>query len=194
MSAVIVSAHPTPPNRIGAGVAAIEAHVVELAPGERFKIRPVRPDDEEGVTQLLNRLSLDEVRLRFFCCRRHFPHEFVERLTSLDNVNQLGLVAIPAKASSDEIVANAMLIPTPDGKSAEFAVLVHHDYTQHGLGRHLLDCLIEHARLRGVRQVFGLVLAENEKMLQLAREMGFRAQLDLDEPDCMRVELELTPA
>src|SRR5689334_12046402 len=94
----IVSVHAAPlrDHRLDDGrVPAFEEHVVELAPGERFRVRPVQPSDEEAVVRLLKRLSLEEVRLRFFSCMRTFTHSFVERLTNLDNIRDLGLVAIP---------------------------------------------------------------------------------------------------
>jgi acetyltransferase len=190
-TARIVSAHSEP---LADGHGAIIEHVVELAPGRRYRVRPVRPADEPALVALLQRLTPDEVRLRFFCCMRHFGHALVGPLVQLDNVRHLGLVALPALGRDEDLVADAMLIPEADGRHAEFAVLVHHDHAQHGLGRYLIECLVAHANTRGVVQVYGIVLADNDKMLQLAREMGFRARTNPEDPATVRIELDLDQA
>ena len=75
--------------------------------------------------------------------------------------------------------------------AAEFALLVRRDCGRLGLGRLLLGALVDHARRRGIGRVWGVVLAENRPMLELARAMGFRRQLDPDDASCRRVELLL---
>ena len=95
---------------------------------------------------------------------------------------------------TEEFIASAMLVTEADNAEAEFAVLVHHDHTQHGLGRYLLECLLEHACAHHTGTVFGLVLTENETMLQLAHELGFIQRPDPDEAGCFRVELVTDPA
>ena len=191
MNAHIVSAHSRP---VAGSHAAITEHVVELEPGIRFRVRPVRPDDEPALTALLERMTPEEVRLRFFCCMRHFGHALVGPLTQLDNVRHLGLVAIPEYFAADGIIADAMLIPEPDGRHAEFAVLVHRRYAHHGLGRHLIECLVAHAQTLGVQQVYGIVLAENHNMLQLASEMGFQRRANPQDAGTVRIELDLPMA
>jgi GNAT superfamily N-acetyltransferase len=166
-------------------------HVVELEPGLRYRVRPVTPADEPALIRLLERMTPEEVRMRFFCCMRHFGHALVGPLTQLDDAQRIGLVAVPDRTAADNVVADAMLISEPDGERAEFAILVHRAHAQHGLGRHLLECLIAQGQARGVRQVYGIVLAENHKMLVLAAEMGFVRRANPDEPGTVRVELDL---
>lgn len=168
-------------------------HVVPLQNGRRFRVRPVRPSDEPSLEDLLKRLSSEEIRLRFFGPARRFSHRFVGPLAESDD-RRFGLVAMLAEDAAEQFIASAMLVAEADNAVAEFAVLVHHDHTQHGLGRYLLECLLEHARASHVGTVFGLVLSENENMLQLARELGFSQRPDPDESGCFRVELVTDPA
>ena len=42
-----------------------------------------------------------------------------------------------------------------------------------GVGTALMQALIERARAKGLRRMFGEVLAQNRKMLELARALGF---------------------
>ena len=168
-------------------------HVVALREGQQYRVRPVRPSDEPSLEDLLKRLSSEEIRLRFFGPVRRFSHRFVGPLAEADD-RRFGLVAMRADDPAEQLIASAMLVTEADNVSAEFAVLVHHDHTQRGLGRYLLECLLELARARHTGTVFGLVLTENKNMLELARELGFSPRPDPDEAGCVRVELVTEPA
>ena len=78
----------------------------------------------------------------------------------------------------------------------EFALVVHQDSARRGLGKVLLQMLVERARDRGIDCVWGQVLAENRAMIGLARSLGFRVRADPQEPTCCRVEwrAEAAPA
>ncbi|WP_353506234.1 bifunctional acetate--CoA ligase family protein/GNAT family N-acetyltransferase [Variovorax brevis] len=64
-------------------------------------------------------------------------------------------------------------VSDPDGVEAEFALLVRSDLKGQGLGKLLLNQLIEHARSRGIERLVGNVLRENTRMLKLSRSAGF---------------------
>ena len=46
-------------------------------------------------------------------------------------------------------------------------------YQGQGLGRAILSLLIEAARARGIRRLYGLVLADNVRMIALLRRLGY---------------------
>jgi acetyltransferase len=64
------------------------------------------------------------------------------------------------------------LVADPDNVKAEFAVSVRSDLKGRGLGRLLMQRLIDYARTRGIGEIYGDVLEDNVMMLALAREMG----------------------
>lgn len=114
-------------------------------------------------------------------------------MTQIDYDRELILVALPA-GDDTRLCAVAHLVSDPYGEEAEFAVLVHHDHTGTGLGHRLMDELLAHARRQGLRRVHGDVLRENQPMLQLARRMGFRVDRSNEEPDTVRVVIDLPAA
>lgn len=185
-------ADPPRPERDRLALAAYPAalrHEARLPGGGCYRVRAVRPADEAAVLQLLGRLDPQEIRLRFFTQIRHFSHAMAARITQVDYDRELSLVA-SAAGTPAELAAIATLVADPDGQSAEFAVLVHHDHARQGLGRHLLDRVLRIARERGIHQVHGEVLAENRPMLALARSLGFETRLIWDDPGCRRVEID----
>jgi acyl-CoA synthetase (NDP forming)/GNAT superfamily N-acetyltransferase len=158
----------------------------------RYQVRAVRPADEPAMLRMLARLDPEEIRLRFFAYIRYFSHDMAARMTQVDYDRELTLVASSisgANAEPGEIAAMATLVADPGGRDAEYAVLVHHDHARRGLGRHLMECLLQIARRRGIGKVHGDVLADNTPMLGLVRSLGFAITPISDDPGCRRVEI-----
>jgi GNAT superfamily N-acetyltransferase len=63
-----------------------------------------------------------------------------------------------------------------DEETAEFAILVRSRLKGHGLGWLLMQRVIDYAKEKGLRRVYGDVLAENASMLQMTAELGFLEQ------------------
>jgi acetyltransferase len=80
----------------------------------------------------------------------------------------------------------------PDGIRAEFGALVRSDLKGHGLGRAMMEMLIDYAGRQGLRELFGSVLRENTTMLALCHELGF-VEAAGDEPRLLHVTLPLQP-
>ena len=78
-----------------------------------------------------------------------------------------------------------------DNVGAEFAIIVRSDLKGGGLGRLLMTRIIDYARLRGLAWIEGLVLRENEAMLDFSRHLGFVISGTPDDPTVVRVVLEL---
>lgn len=164
---------------------------IRLRDRREYELRPVRPEDEPMVIELLESLDAESVRMRFFAHIRYFSHVMAARMTQIDYDRELALVAHAAEAS-DRLDAIGTLIADPDGATAEFALLVHQDCGRAGLGRQLLHALVDHARQTGIGLVWGVVLSENTAMLGLAAALGFTRRADPEDPSCRRVELRLT--
>lgn len=54
--------------------------------------------------------------------------------------------------------------------------------------------ILDYARERGVRPVFGEILAQNRTMLQMTRELGFVTRRSAEPSDTVTVELDLAEA
>jgi acetyltransferase len=62
-----------------------------------------------------------------------------------------------------------------DEETAEFAIMVRSRLKGHGLGWMLMQRAIDYGKEKGLRRIYGGVLAENASMLQMCEELGFRA-------------------
>lgn len=164
---------------------------VMLRSGLCCTVRAIHPEDEPAVIEMLEHTDPEAIRLRFFHMIRHFSHAMAARLSQIDYDRELALVATDCTNAVDTIVALGHLSITEDGTRAEYAVLVHQDWTRHGLGRDLLERLIDYARERGVRTVYGEVLSENTAMLSLCRTLGFTIRYHPEDGQCMLAEYAL---
>ena len=65
------------------------------------------------------------------------------------------------------------------------------DVAGRGFGTLLMHRLIDHARRRGVSEIFGHVLRENSRMLGICRRLGFREEAEPETPWVTVVRLAL---
>jgi acetyltransferase len=168
----------------------LERHIV-LGDGWRIFVRPVRPDDEGLIRDLLVHVSKEDLRLRFFDSIRDFSHQFIARLIELDYARAMAFVAIDE--TSHEALGVVRLHADETHETGEYAILLRSDLKGRGLGWSLMQRIIEYARSEGLRQIFGQILAENTTMLRMCRELGFEVKADPEDFGLRDVTLTLEP-
>jgi acetyltransferase len=78
-----------------------------------------------------------------------------------------------------------------DGESAEFAIVVADAWQGRGIGSRLLDKLIDVARRRGLKQLYGDILGTNLPMLELVRKLRFQLRRNEEDPTLTRAVRKL---
>jgi RimJ/RimL family protein N-acetyltransferase len=163
-----------------------------LHDGRRVRIRAIRPDDRDEVVQAFDRLSRESRYTRFMAPLLQVPATVLERTLHLQDAHELGLVAEIDAPDGIDIVAGARYYVLSGGERCEFAVTVADRWQGAGLASRLLRALIQGAGARGLTHMEGFVLAENDRMLALARRLGFTVQTDPQDATVMIVRLALT--
>lgn len=79
----------------------------------------------------------------------------------------------------------------PTNESAEFAIIIQRELTVLGIGIYLMQRMIDYARKRGLREIYGLVLRENQSIRQLCRALGFSQQTYANDHNLVKVLLIL---
>src|SRR5690348_15593523 len=142
--------------------------------GERIAIRPARPEDMALYPDFLRDVTPEDLRLRFFAHVAELSAEEVEKLKHLDYRHEMAFVALDEDTGRP--LGLVRLKDELDEKTAEFAVLVRSRLKGHGLGWLLMRRVIDYAKEKGLRRVYGDVLTENASMLQMTAELGFLEQ------------------
>jgi acetyltransferase len=148
-------------------------HEVEIDGGFRLLVRPIRPEDEPQLTEMVARSAPEDVRLRFLGPLKEFPRMMAARLSQIDYDREMALIAVDRLTGPGEILGVSRIVADPENERAEFAVMVRSDMKGRGLGFQLMKDILDCARKRGTKIVHGEVLAENSTMLQMAAELGF---------------------
>ena len=148
---------------------------VTLIDGTRVTLRHIRPADAAELQRAFSRLSPESRYRRFFGGVTHLTDETVRYLTEVDGRDHVAIVATREAPDlrREEGLGVARFVRNRDEPTvAEAAVTVVDDMQRKGLGRALVMALAEAARERGVRTFRADVLADNEPMVAILREVG----------------------
>jgi GNAT superfamily N-acetyltransferase len=163
--------------------------VILLRDGARLVVRPIEAADADALVALHARLSADTIYRRYFGVRPHLSPTDVERFTRVDGRTRFALVALQAA----DLVAVARYEGRPGDRSAELAVVVDDALQHRGVGRLMLERLVDVAREAGIESLVADVLAGNAAMLALLRTLGLPRRTETD-GDTVTVLVDLSPA
>jgi acetyltransferase len=118
--------------------------------------------------------------------------EWIDFMTHIDYHRHMAFAVTTARGGSEQFVGVGRYVVDSPGPSAEVALVLADAWQGKGLGRRLLQTLLEHAASAGIREAVGLVLAENVAMLSLARSMGFAIRLEPTDGRLTRISRHLS--
>jgi acetyltransferase len=150
--------------------------------GRSVLLRPIRPEDEPLEHELIAGLSPESSRFRFFYIIKDISHEMLSRFCNIDYSREIAIIAESTTGGKRRNVGVGRLVIQPGTAIGEFATLVADDFQEVGLGHKLTDMLIGIAQERGIKNLYGVILKDNAKMVGLARSLGFTIEaVDADE-------------
>jgi acetyltransferase len=169
-----------------------ERYVKELVlrDGTPVVIRPIRPEDEPLIGDVMKGLSEESFAYRFCQQVVEMSHERLVRYCQVDYDRELAFVAVTFDADGNErLVGDVRVIKQPDLENAEVAILVIDTWQGKGLGRTLMEYCLQVSREIGLKAVWMEILKENTRMLHLAKIFGFKRAYS--DEDMIKVVLEI---
>jgi acetyltransferase len=162
-----------------------------LPDGSQVTVRPIRASDAFIEQEFVRGLS-DEARYyRFMDVLRELTPRMLTQLTDIDYDERMALIATVRHGEQEQEIAVGRYCAEPDGERCEFAIVVADAWQHKGIAAVIMHKLIDAARARGLKSMFGEVLTSNHKMLQFVSKLGFKLALDPEDPTLMRVTLPL---
>ena len=134
-------------------------------------IRPISADDKVALAEGFDRLSEESRYRRFLSPHNRLSSAELRYFTEVDHHDHEALVAIDPDSGLGVGIARYVR-STEDPAAAELAIAVVDDWQRMGVGTRLATALADRAREEGITRFTGLMLAENELMINLARELG----------------------
>jgi acetyltransferase len=169
--------HPYPKNL---------ARVTRLKGGRTVLMRPIRPEDALALKRFVGRWSPRTIYLRFHAPLRELTIDRLIRFTTIDYDREIAFVAIEASGEQEEVRGVSRYTRNPDGTTCEFGIAVEDDWQGFGLGHALMQAIENCGRERGMVEIIGYVLKENDEMCRLMVARGYESHRDPDDLNIVR--------
>jgi nucleotide-binding universal stress UspA family protein len=144
---------------------------IKLRGGERVTLRPIEASDKPLIAGAFERMSEDSRYRRFFAPVRKLGAQELAFLTEVDHHDHEAIIAVVDGTDAALGVARYIRL-AEQPEEAEAAVAVIDDWHGRGLGRALLDQLVERARSEGITHFQALVQADNRGAIEVLRSLG----------------------
>ena len=136
-------------------------------------LRSITSKDKRIEKELIDGLSIQSSRYRFFHVIKEATEEMVNQFCDIDYKNEIAILAEYNSNGKTRNVGVVRLFIDPNLQTGEFAILVADKFQDSGLGTKFMEALINMARKKGLKSIYGIVMAENSGMLTMAKEFGF---------------------
>ena len=164
---------------------------IRLPEGVDVTIRPIRPADSRIERDFVNSLSEQSKYQRFLAPIHELTPEMLEQFTHIDYDRDMALIAVVDTPEGEREIGVARYCMLPGGKTCEFAIVVGEAWRGSGLARTLMRLLIDSAREHGFEAMEGVTFADNGRMQDFARSLGFRLLPDPDDASLVQMHLAL---
>ncbi len=163
-----------------------EADVV-LRDGTVAHIRPITPEDAEGIQHFHSRQSAESIYLRFFAPLRELSARDLHRFTHVDHHDRVALVA-----TLDGEIIGIGRYDRIDPSSAEVAFNISDHFQGKGIGSVMLEHLAAIAQEMGINRFVAEVLPQNRKMLTVFKEAGYEVTHHIED-GVVEVSFDISP-
>ncbi len=164
-----------------------------LKDGQGVFLRPATPDDFALVESFMHTVSQESLRMRFMASMSEVPRPVIEDLCNGDFTDRGCLLAITGEGDRARVVGLGNYIGLGNGRSAEVAFLVADEFHGRGISTAVLERLAGLAAAQGYVELEAEVLPENQPMLNVFKNSGFKVHQVWDS-GAVHIELPVTGA
>ena len=158
--------------------------------GMRLMLRPVLPQDEDLIGDLVARVSAAGRRNRFHG-RVNLGRTELHRMSCIDYEHELAFVVCACQDGVELVIAEARFCIDADAQGAEFALMVDDRWQRRGVGRWAMLAMRDAAQAAGLTWLHGEVLRDNLPMLALMRDCGLCCTPDPEDDCLVQVQLRM---
>jgi len=140
--------------------------------GVELVVRPIRPTDEEMVSDMFYDLSDQTIINRFFSMLKSMPHRRLQQFCCVDYETEMSLVAITKEGVKQKVVGLGSYHLNPATHRAEIAFMVSDAWQGKGIGTYMMRSLVKIARSKNIKGLTAEVLRDNVAMIALMHKGG----------------------
>jgi acetyltransferase len=117
--------------------------------------------------------------------------EWIDSMTHIDYRRHMAFAVTTTIDGMEQFVGVARYVVDASKPNADIAIVLTDAWQRKGLGRRLLETLLEHAASAGIPEAIGVVLSTNIAMLRLVRSMGFTVRAEPGDATVRRISRQL---
>lgn len=140
--------------------------------GMELTVRPIRPTDEEMLSDMFYDLSDQTIINRFFSMLKSMPHRKLQQFCCVDYKEEMSLVALTQDGPRQKIVGLGSFHLNPATHRAEIAFLVADAWQGKGIGTFMMHMLVKIARSLHFKGLTAEVMRDNVAMIALMHKSG----------------------
>jgi acetyltransferase len=163
-----------------------------LDDGTRLTLRHIAPTDADREQAFVHGLSTQSSYLRFHGTITDLSKKELKEFTNPDSRNAVALIVLCNGETGEEEIGVARYVIDPDRVNCEFAIVVADAWQKRGIGKRLMNALISHLQVSGVKQISGYVLKSNSAMRKFVKQMDFAETNIPDDQSILLVTKHLT--
>ncbi len=146
------------------------SELYKLADGREVTLRLVQPEDKLAFVTGLEECSPTTIYNRFMGAKPRFTRDELKYLTECDHLNHLAVVAF----EEDRLVGVARAIRYRDRlDAADFGLIVADCCQRQGIGRKLLQLIIDGMIERNVKFLCGEMFASNNRVFAMIDDLEY---------------------
>lgn len=138
-----------------------------------YQLRHLAATDKASLIAFHERCSEETHYLRFFGAKPHLSENEASWFCAVDGERRGAVVATLPVEGDEIIVGVGRWDLLGSGEEAEVAFVVADDHQGHGIGRALVEAVLDQTRAHGVEWAVGAVLPHNTRMRMLLSRSGW---------------------
>jgi acetyltransferase len=162
-----------------------------LADGTKLTLRHIGSADAAREQTFVQGLSRQSSYLRFHGTIKDLSKKDLKEYTEPDARNAVALIVLHNGEKGEEEIGVARYVIDPDRMNCEFAIVVADAWQKRGIGTRLMNALISHLQVSGVKQISGSVIKSNSAMRRFMKQMAFEETNIPDDPSTLLVTKHL---
>ena len=165
----------------------------KMKDGREYRIRPIKPTDESMLHEMFHKFTQERIYQRFFEVKKPLVAQSLHRFCTIDYDREMTLVASVREEVFTRVIGLALYAVDSTTGYGKAAFVVSDAFKNSGVGRELIQRLVEVARQRGVPGLIVDVPTENSHAVHLFDDCGRVESAEADS-DTIRLKIAFDDA
>jgi GNAT superfamily N-acetyltransferase len=144
---------------------------------QSMTIRPITIQDMKLESKFINHLSPETKHYRFFGAINNVSEKTLRTFCDVDGKNTMAFIATEQVDDKEIEIGVCRYVVTEKPDIYELALTIADKWQHKGLGKLLMNHLINYAKRHDVKWLYSLELADNAFMHSLSKELGMQAKM-----------------